>query len=515
VTCPFFVPLQILTGISGRCRRALLGDLDTAAGRAAEINPLACPTQEIRLAFEQGVCARARAPFSGCTAVVRDRQDASAAAAQPSSSGTTVSDGALATQADAEEVVESQKSGGQSLPSRAGSKGRRRKGGKRRGRGVPARGKGRGDRRGDRSLAVATATVFRGPKLFRGGGRARLRKAAAPREELATETVKLQPEQLERAAASSEPLYETAAADPPQPSPQPQEQEAEERTTAHELANAPGYATEAAKAPAPAATEERPPLPPAEPAASEPLLRELGSARQRGIAARPTCSEPLPCTQPLNNADEVTSALTSAVPRDDAHRTPDPYSFTGPAEQEAHAAQQDILPEAGTASEEPVLAAAVPATRPVEGAAASGPPEHSSRLPEVAEAGAEAASALLSAAETSAEQLPPKRLAPATVAARQQRCAGGGRGGFVRGASGRPKKRGRPPQMVPHPHTGQLVRKRDLIAARIDPTTGECRAVSHPLLPCCLRVEIPQVQCTHACIAMYVLMHLMLLKWVE
>lgn len=499
--------------IFGRCRRALLGDLDTAAGRAAEINPLSRPTQEIRLAFEQGVCARARAPFSGCTAVVRDRQDASAAAAQPSSSGTTVSDGALATQADAdaEEVVESQKNGGQSLLSRGCSRGRRKKGGKRRGRGGSARGKGRGDRRGDRPLAVATATVFRGPKLFRGGGRARLRKAAAPREELAPESVESQPEQLERVAASAEPLDETAAADPPQASPQPQEQEAEERTAAHEGAAAASQlladAAEAAKAPAPAAAEERPPFSPAEPAASEPLLRELGSALSRGVPARPTCSEPLPCTQPLDNADKVTSALTLAVPRDDAQRTVEPCSFTGPAEQEAHAAQQDILPEAETASEEPVLAAAVPATRPVEDAAASGPPEQSSRLPEVAEAGAEAATALISAPETSAEQLPPRRLAPAAVAARQQRCASGGSGGFVRGASGRPKKRGRPPQMVPHPHTGQLVRKRDLIAARIDPTTGECRAVSHPCCPAVSKsksvkynVCMHAVQYTRSCI---------------
>ena len=353
--------------------------------------------------------------------------------------------------------------------------------------------------------------MFRGPKLFRGGGRARLRKAAAPREELAPESVESQPKRLERVAASAEALNETDAVDPPQPSPQPQEQEAEERTAAHEGTAAASQlladAAEAAKAPAPAAAKEQPPLPPAEPAASEPLLRVLGSALSRGVPARPTCSEPLPCTQPLDNADKVTSALTSAVPRDDAQRTVEPCSFTGPAEQEAHAAQQDILPEAETASEERVLAAAVPATRPVEDAAASGPPEQSSRLPEVAEAGAEAATALISAPETSAEQLPPRRLAPAAVAARQQRCASGGSGGFVRGASGRPKKRGRPPQMVPHPHTGQLVRKRDLIAARIDPTTGECRAVSHPCCPAVSKsksvkynVCMHAVQYTRSCI---------------
>ena len=48
-----------------------------------------------------------------------------------------------------------------------------------------------------------------------------------------------------------------------------------------------------------------------------------------------------------------------------------------------------------------------------------------------------------------------------------------------------PKKRGRPPIMVAHPHTGQLVRRSDLIAQNINPETGAVLSVSATV---CLRL---------------------------
>ncbi|CAL8467392.1 g6929 [Coccomyxa elongata] len=442
------------------CRRDLLEDLDMAAAQS-NIDSLASPAQEIRLAFERGVCASARAPFSRqpssvgsegqhqewCTPLPKG-------ADLPCTSGTTISDMAKAAVAE-REAVESREQG-RERQRHAGGAGRGRKRGS---------GRGRGRGRGNRRLAVATARAGGGPGPLRGGGRARTRRiqrAAAALEcdteqpggaELAEQPEDAEtPLEAEPAAVHADRILEEALE-------QCQEfQEAEE--AAAEVRKDADVTAAAADV---TSTPEVSPvvLQAAEPAASEPMLREMYPVPVHSAPARRTRSQPLLLMQRSRDSEEVTSAppMTSA---------PQPCSSAGTAAAATAAPQEPPRVAGDAAAPQCGIAAGAPAPQPAAAAAApepAGRSEPCSRQP------------------SAQPQLPAQPAAAAAPLPNPAAAAGPGRprpasnnSGSGGGSRGGPRKRGRPPQMVPHPHTGVLVPKRDLIKARIDPETGEQRA---------------------------------------
>ena len=425
-----------------------------AAGQS-KIDLLTSPAQEVRLAFERGVCAGARAPFSRQPSSVgseRRGNPVPKSADLPSTSGTTISDVAEAGTAEGE-AVESREQGSK-LQRHPGGAGRRKK-----------RGSGRGRRRGrgDRRLAVATARAERGPGPLSGGGRARIRRIQRP-------TATLQCEPLGQ-------QFEGATAPPLEPEPAVMHADRSIQAPAEENHGLQEIKEAAAEAPAGAAdgmaeaehasTPEGPPreLQAVEPAASEPMLRELYPVPAHSAPARRSRSQP-PLSMPRSDAaEEVTSAPPSAA----AAAAPCGAACAAAA---AVAAPQEPPQAADGAALQRGRAAAAPGLQPAA-AVASGSAGRSQPCSEQPSAQpqlplpAAAAAPLPKPAATSRVQL---QLRPASN-------SGTGRSRVA--GQGAPRKRGRPPQMVPHPHTGELVRKRDLIKARINPKTGERLAVRH------------------------------------
>ncbi|BDA42965.1 hypothetical protein COCOBI_03-8580 [Coccomyxa sp. Obi] len=429
--------------------RELLDDLNMAAAQS-KIDSLASPAQEIRLAFERGVCASARAPFSRQPNSVGSEghhqgpgnplpKDAD----PPCTSGTTISDVAEAAAAE-REVVESREEG-RKMQGGPGGGGRGRKRGS---------GRGRGRGRGDRRLAVATARAGRGgPGPLHGGGRARLRRIQRAAALSECEPLAQQPEsaeatlEVEPAAVHAEQILEQAVE-------QNEVQEAKEAAVEPpEGADGAAAVVDLTSTPEPSSQPERQVA--EEPAASEPMLRELYPVPAHSAPARRTRSQPLPSPRPSADAEEVTSAppcADSAAARCAAA----PCTSAGAAAAAAAASQEPpqvadaAAPQHGAAAAAPAAAAAAECVGRLE--PCSGQP---------------------SAQPQSAQ---PPSLPKPVGAAGPERLRPAGNSGGLRAGQGAPRKRGRPPQMVPHPHTGVLVPKRDLIKARIDPETGEQRA---------------------------------------
>lgn len=421
------------------------------------IDSLASPAQEIQLAFERGVCASARAPFSRQPSSVGSEGHHQGGwgtpqpkgADLPCTSGTTISDLAKAVVAE-REAVESREQG-RKLQRHAGGAGRGRKRGS---------GRGRGRGRGKRRLAVATAQAARGSgPLLRGGGRARIRRIQRAAAVLECDTPTQQPDsaemplEAEPAAVHADRILEETLE-------QCQEVQEAEETAAEVEEDADGTAAAADIT----CTPEVSPvvmLQCNEPAASEPMLREMYPVPAHSAPARRTRSQPLLLMQRSRDFEEVTSAppMTSA---------PQPCSSAGAAAAAAEAPQEPPQVAGNAPAPQCGIAAGAPALQPAAVAAA---PEAAGR----SEPCSMRSSAQPQSAQPAAAATPLSNPAVAAGPGRPRPASNNsGSGG---GSRGGPRKRGRPPQMVPHPHTGLLVPKRDLIKARIDPATGEQRAV--------------------------------------
>lgn len=429
-------------------RRALLGELDCAAeGAVTRAHPAAASAGRAsgvsRMA--PGICEAARAacredPAAQAGAVPSPRLATSAAGAQRSLSGTTISDVSEATPPDVADTATkgaAERRKGQRILKKR--KGRPAK--KKRKAGRPSK-KGHGAPKGQK-VAVISGSQLGG----RSRPRVKVRKAApdAPPTTPAAERPATPKQSVAGRAPATEPHSQPADA---------------EQAQAQEEAAAAVRGAEESQ-PAETATPQqsklagRPTV--AEPAASQPLpgAGSEGSS-SRGPQLRPYLSEPLLVAKAQDGPEITSSFMPLPNNGDDASQEQQG------AEPEPMGAAMVPANEAGPAKQHTLATSASPAE-----------PESQQQQQQ------HQLSAQLPAGERSSSRSQKKRAAleGADKPGQKRSADGSGSGGGERDAGVCPKKRGRPPQKIPHPLTGEMVLKRDLIAAGIDPKTGEPRMV--------------------------------------